>query len=205
MLNTYMLKLPSLSNELTSKLLKTALAYDFLKDSTPNSVAFKGLSAIDSSQVKNYHEVTNQSKALYKQFPIPEELHHCIVNEMTDILFPFSQTKIYFQRIEGGETVSPHRDAVRISHILYNISDDGATTNFHDKLIDDKVRMAFDVDEVSEPVESHVFTPYKWYLFNSQKVHSVTNITKTRIAISIDIPYAYDKVYNHFLSKMIIE
>jgi hypothetical protein len=162
------------------------------------------LADIDISKAENYHRVTKQSKALYKQFSIPEELRHSIVNEMTDILFPFSQTKIYFQRIEGGKTVSPHRDAIRTSHILYNISDDGATTNFYDKLIDDKARMAFDIDEVSEPIETHVLTPYKWYLFNSQKVHSVTNITKTRVAISIDIPYAYSKVYNHFISKMII-
>ena len=127
-----------------------------------------------------------------------------VTNEMTDILFPFSQTELYFQRIEGGKTVSPHRDAVRPSHILYNISDDGATTNFHDRLIDDKERMGFSADEVSKPIETHILTPFKWYLFNSQKIHSVTNITTTRVAICIDIPYTYDTVYQHFIEKMII-
>ena len=205
MLNTYMLKLPSLSNEITNKLLEAALSHDFFKEQgVAKSIIYHGIKDIDASSVKKYYEVTKQSQAIYKIFKIPKELRDAVTNEMTDILFPFSQTELYFQRIEGGKTVSPHRDAVRPSHILYNISDDGATTNFHDRLIDDKERMGFSADEVSEPIETHILTPFKWYLFNSQKIHSVTNITTTRVAICIDIPYTYDTVYQHFIEKMII-
>jgi hypothetical protein len=204
MLNTYELKLPSLSADLTNKLFEAALTYDFLKEGTPNPIIFRGLKDIDVVKAKNYHDVTKQSPATYKTFGIRKELRDEIVHEMTDILFPFSQTELYFQRIEGGETISPHRDAIRPSHILCNISDDNATTNFHNKLIDDKDRMAFDIDEVSEPIETHILNPFKWYLFNSQKVHSVTNITKTRVAVCVDIPYAYENVYKHFVDKNII-
>jgi hypothetical protein len=199
-----MLKLPSLSDELTNKLVEVALSYDFLNDSVPKSIVFRGLKDIDIDGVNNYFEVTKKTKALYREFSMSEELQNSIKKEMTDILFPFTEHILYFQRIEGGEAVSTHRDCNRVSHLLYNISADGATTNFHNKLIDDEDRIAFSVNEVSEPIETHIFAPFKWYLFNSRKVHSVTNITKSRLAIGIDIDFTYDEVYNHFVDKSLI-
>ena len=204
MLNANELKLPSISNELTDKLFKTVLSYDFMKDGVSNAIVCRGLRDIDIESVQSYYEVTKKTKALYRIFPISEELQNAIKNEMTDVLFPFSKHELYFQRIEGGEAVSTHRDCNRFTHLLYNISADGATTNFHNKLIDDEDRIAFGIDEVTEPIETYVFSPFKWYFFNSRKVHSVINITKPRVAICIDIDIDYNEVYNHFVDIRLI-
>ena len=205
MLNTYQLKLPSLSDTLTSELLEAALSYNFESDGVPNPIIFSGVRQVDRDIAKNYHKVTNQSQAIYKIFSMPDELSNAVKHEMKETLFPFKQTHLYYQRIEGGETISPHRDAVRKAHILYNISNDGASTNFHNKLIEDENRFAFDVHEISPPVETYVFDPYQWYLFNSQKIHSVTNITQTRVAVCVDLQFPYEKIYNFYKDKLIFD
>jgi hypothetical protein len=205
MLNTYPLTLPKISDSLTSELLEVALTYNFEQDGVPNPIIFNGVQQVDREISKNYHKVTNQSQAIYKIFSIPEELSTAVKKEMLGTVFPFDNTHLYYQRIEGGETISPHRDAVRKSHILYNISNDGATTNFHDKLIDDETRFAFDFHEITAPIETYKFDPFQWYLFNSQKIHSVTNITNTRVAVCVDMQYEYAKLYNYFKDKLIFD
>ena len=205
MLSSYTLRLPKISDSLTKELLDAALTYNFSGDGVPNPIIFNGVQQVDLDTAKNYHAITKQTQAIYKIFPIPNELGNAIKNEMGDTLFPFKQTHLYYQRIEGGETISPHRDAVRKSHILYNISNDGASTHFHNKLITDETRFAFNVHEISPPVETYVLEPYQWYLFNSQKIHSVTNITQTRVAVCVDMQFPYEKLYSYYKDKLIFD
>jgi hypothetical protein len=200
MFNTVTLNLPSLSENLTSKLLFTANSFDFDNEGYDPIIE---CSAIDYEHKLDFHIKTNTVGAAYKSFAIPEELHSLILLEMTDDEFPFSLCKFYFQIITDGEILCPHRDPSRITSLIYNLSGDNATTNFYNLLIDDPSRNIFTESEISAPIESHVLEPFKWHLFNNNEVHGVSNITNKRIAIASGIDYKFADVYNYYKNTLI--
>jgi hypothetical protein len=200
MLNTYELKLPSLSDELTNQLLLSANSYDFASEGYDPIVE---CSKIDYEHKLDYHIKTNTVGAAYKKFDIPKELHSAILSEMTDNEFPFSSLHFYFQIITDGKVLCPHRDPGRITSVIYNLSADNAKTNFYDLLIDDPSRNIFTTTEISPVIESHVLSPFKWHLLNNNQVHDVTEITTKRIAIACGIAYTFKDVCNYYKDTLI--
>ena len=196
--NTYELKLPSLSDELTNKLLLSANSYDFMSEGYD---PIDKCSKIDHEHKLDYHIKTNTIGAVYKSFNIPEDLHSEILSEMTDNEFPFSSLYFYFQIIDEGEVLCPHRDPGRITSIIYNLSADNARTNFYNLLINDPSRNIFTINEISPVTESHILKPFKWQLLNNNQIHDVTEITKKRIAIASAIDYKFNDVVNYLKGK----
>ena len=198
LLNAYKLKLPTLSLSLTADLLDLANSLDINTGHRPRDE----LSEQDLESLRIYQETTGTVACRYRSFQMPDTWQLAIKKELTDQLLPFSKMNIYFQVISDGDVLCPHTDIRRITNLMYNISADGATTHFHDRLIDDLDRHVFTESEISKPVETYVFEPYKWYIFNNQKIHSVTNITKKRIALAANIPYDFHKCYDHMVGKL---
>jgi hypothetical protein len=199
-LNAYPLQLPKLSQELSGVLFKLADSYDLDQGWDPSTFCSKE----DYSSWNNYHSKTNTTGCIYKSFDLTEDLQQAIKQEMTDELFPFSKLEFYFQIVAGGDALCPHVDVGRILNIMYNISDDGATTKFYNKLIDDNKRYIFTEHELSPSIETHQFESYQWYIFNNQMTHGVTNVTKKRIAVAASIPYQYKSFYDYYLGTLIV-
>jgi hypothetical protein len=198
--NTYQLNLPSLSDDLTNKLLLCANSYDFESEGYDPIVE---CSKIDYEHKLDYHIKTNTIGAAYKSFEIPKDLHSAILFEMTDNEFPFSSLHFYFQIITDGQVLCPHHDPSRITSIIYNLSADNARTNFYNLLIDDPSRNIFTTTEISPVIESHILSPFKWHLLNNSQVHDVTEITTKRIAIACGVNYKFKDVYNYFKGTLI--
>jgi FAD/FMN-containing dehydrogenase len=68
-------------------------------------------------------------------------------------------------------------------------------TNMYDAL--DKLNdlHAFNLNEISGPVESYKFSMNSWWIMNNKSIHSVTNISKIRIAVSAPINQSYLDFY----------
>lgn len=205
MLNCYELKFPQLSESTQNSLIK--LAEHCKPDVGFDVINLQELSKDYQNWVK-YHEVTNTKRTSYIQFEMNQEFNSLIHKEMTDELFPFSRVNFYFQLVTGGEKLMPHRDPSRTLSILYNISADGAITHWHEDYTKDTNKYLYAIGEVSDPIQSVRMKPFTWYVFNNDAPHSVTEITKDRIAITsrlnaddLDLPdyKSFIDKYSHLL------
>jgi hypothetical protein len=192
MLNIQKLKLPSLSPNLISKI-HEFISYrpEFYDDTLNGENYHLNFNQKDYSAFKSLSKTKTFSG--FQFFKLSKDLQISISNEMVDSLFPFHAQEIYLQVIyPGGELISPHIDHWRNSHLLYKITNEEATTLFFDEETKDEDRKVYDLSELSEPVEVHKLQPNNWYIFNSKKIHSVTNIDKSKIRVSIVINQQQD-------------
>ena len=181
MLNCYELNLPSLTNDTAQRLLSLA---ESLKVSDGFDVInFPELNK-DITKWINFHKQTNTSKSSYIMFEMTPEFNSLIYQEMSDNLFPFSKVKFYFQLITGGDRLIPHRDPYRTISLIYNLSADNAATHWYNDITNDPDKYFFNADEISDPIQTIRMEPFKWYVFNNDKPHSVSEIPKNRIAIT---------------------
>lgn len=204
MLNCYPVKFPKLSDDLHNQLTEfiNAIPLELGKD------AIKELREPDFKAWERYHTQSATTSAAYNSYALSEELHQRLADE-TGILKtvpPMKHNKFYTQKITNGTAFCPHYDPIwtRTYVLLYNLSlDDCGITSFYKQTIPDNDRIVFALDEI-ELIETFTLKPRQWYLFNNQTLHGVTNITGTRIGITIGIdPIRYEDFYNYFKDTLI--
>ena len=205
MLNCYQLKLPTLSAGLNQELfalaqtLKAENGYDLINAQEINR---------DTQRWIEYHTQTNTSRTSYIVLNLSQILQSKLKIEMANQLFPISAINFYLQLITGGEKLMPHRDPKRTLSILYNISEDNATTHFYKTTSTDPDQHLYSLNEI-EKTESYQMKPYKWYSFNNAAIHGVEGVYKNRVAITCDISAqpelglsdhdTFCKIYNELL------
>ena len=183
MLNCYSLKLPKLSDELDRDLaafgqtLSPQAGYDLINSDEINR---------DKQAWIDYHAQTSTPRSSYITFDMPPELQLRLKEEMTDDLFPFSKVIFYFQLITGGEKLAPHKDPGRKVSILYNVSADNAITHFYNTTSTNPDQHVFSLNEITA-IESYQMSTNKWYAFNNESIHGVSNMFKNRIAVTSNL------------------
>ena len=204
MLNCYPVKFPSLTDDLHQKLLDFANAVPL----ELGNDAIKVLREPDFKAWERYHIQSATTSAAYNSYALSEELHQQLADE-TGILKtvpPMKHNKFYMQKITKGNAFCPHYDPpwTRTYVLLYNLSlEDNGITSFYNQTIPDTDRIVFALDEI-ELIETFQLQPRRWYLFNNQTLHGVTNMSSTRIGITIGIdPIRYDDFYNYFKNTLI--
>ncbi len=180
MKNCYLLKLPTLSNELHQDLLK--FGQSFIPAEGFDVIELQELGK-DTQIWVDFHNHTGTTRSSYIKFDLAEDLQSRIKTEMTDELFLFSEVNFYMQLVVGGEKLIPHRDPGRTLSILYNISSDHAVTHFYRTHIHDADKYLYAIDETEE-IENHRMLPHKWYVFNNEAIHGVSQMFTKRLAIT---------------------
>ncbi len=198
MLNAYPLKLPNLSEQLISDIfnLYQNIDTESLFDPKVNFNKF------EINQTDQYHKATNTTWSKYKGLSLNVNINKKIKKELKNSIFPVQHLNFYLQIVIGGTALGPHIDSNRILNLLLNISNDDAITSFYDQLVEGK-RNLFALDEISDPIETHQFEYNQWYIFNNQKIHGVTNITKPRLAIAANLDMRYIDFYNQYKDTLI--
>lgn len=181
MLNCYELNLPSLTDDTAKKLL--ALAESLKINEGFDVINLPQLNK-DIAKWINFHEQTNTSRSSYIMFEMTPEFNSVICNEISDNQFPVSKVKFYFQLITGGDRLIPHRDPYRTLSMIYNLSSDNAVTQWYNDLTNDPDKYFYNSDELSEPIQTIRMEPFKWYIFNNDQPHGVSEIPRNRIAIT---------------------
>jgi hypothetical protein len=200
MLNSYQLNFQPLSADLNQELLDFGKHCDFKAGSDPADKANQ--TDMDSGRV--FHETTQTLPAYIRKFHLPDSIKVKIMDHMNDLFF--DNLNFYLQIVFAGQHLCPHRDANRRLNIAYNLSGDGATTHFHDRLIADESRFIFAPSEISEPVESYNYKQHTWYVFNNQKIHSVSNLglRVKRIALAANIKLEYADFLEKYKNNLVL-
>jgi hypothetical protein len=205
MFNAYPLNFSSLSSVLENKILDVAHGFIFKFDDQSYDPENE-FSSIDNLKADEYQKSTNTPKGYYRAVALPEDLQFEIKKELNNpglLQVNFYVQIMYTNPINPRYSLAPHVDPGRTMGFIYNIIEDTAVTHFHDLLIKDKTRYAFGQAEVSKPIETYYFKPHKWYVMNHSAVHSVTEVTKTRVAVTSNIPMDYFDFCNRFSNILI--
>jgi hypothetical protein len=205
MFNAYPLNFSSLSNSLENKILDFAYGLKFEIDDQ-NYDPENEFSSIDNLRADQYQKSTNTPKGYYRAVSLPNDLQFEIKKELNNpglMQINFYVQIMYTDPVNPKYSLAPHVDPGRRMGFVYNLVEDTATTHFHDLLIDDKTRYAFSLEEVSMPTETYYFKPRNWYVMNHTAVHSVTEITKTRVAVTSNVPMDYFDFCNRFSNALI--
>lgn len=187
MFNAYPLNFPRLSESLTTTILDFARVCESTMGFDPET----DFDSIDKIKGTEYHNATNTNKGDYRGFLIPEEIQLLIKKEINNSLI--NDIVFYLQIMKSRNPddqnfrLAPHIDPRRTAGFIYNFVEDTATTHFHNNLVDTSGRWGFNLEEISEPIETYQYKPHTWYMMNNSAIHSVTNLTKTRIAITTSL------------------
>jgi hypothetical protein len=203
--NAYPLNLPTLSTDLENKLLE--FAYKFKSEITAEGYNPENdFGSIDAVKADHYQKSTNMPRGYYRAVELPADLTRAIKKEINNPAL--SKINLYMQIMYADEgtpefSLAPHIDFGRRVGFVYNLIEDAVKTNFHKLLINDKTRYAFSLEEISEPIETYSFKTHKWYVMNNTVPHSITNVTKTRIAITSNVPMDYANFCKRFSTILI--
>jgi hypothetical protein len=203
MRSAHKLLFPRLSDSLEMSLLK--ISDDFLLKEWNNEIsrdlggnAFTEFTNSELEKAQEYHVHTNTSAGNYRSFRLPVLLEQEIKKEISNSIV--DDMNFYLQIITSNSNnqtycLAPHIDPYRQASLIYNLVDDDVSTNFYmalDKLND---LHAFNLNEISGPVESYKFSMSSWWIMNNKSIHSVTDISKIRIAVSAPINQSYLDFY----------
>jgi hypothetical protein len=205
MFNAYPLKFPRLSDALTDTILQFAQVCEDSMGFDPET----DFDSIDKIKGNEYHINTKTNKGDYRGFLLPEDIQDLIKKEignlsMTNFTF---YLQIMKSRNPEDQTfrLAPHIDPRRNAGFIYNFVDDTADTHFHNALIDTTGRWGFGPDEITSPVETYHYEPHTWYIMNNSMIHSVTDITKTRISITTSIDWVSYTDFCSLFSNIIVK
>jgi hypothetical protein len=187
MFNAYPLKFPRLSESLTDTILNFAQVCEASMGFDPET----DFDSIDKIKGNEYHAATNTNKGDYRGFLIPEDIQALIKEEINNPLV--ADIVFYLQIMKSRNPndqnfrLAPHIDPRRTAGFIYNFVEDTASTHFHEGLVDTAGRWGFNLEEISEPIETYQYATHTWYIMNNSQIHSVTDLTKTRIAITTSL------------------
>jgi dTDP-4-dehydrorhamnose reductase len=106
----------------------------------------------------------------YSQFPAPANVVAWVRENL-----PLPDTcKVILQQFYGITQGNKHVDAIRTAAYNYLVLPNDATTSWF--------------DEDNNLLESVQYEPYVWYKHDSSTKHQVTNVSSTRLAISVYEP-----------------
>jgi len=105
---------------------------------------------------------------------------------------PFEVPYSSIQLIRNGIYVAPHVDEIRTHAVLYIIDTGGDPDTcyykvrdaFKDKTVDPQTCIPYEKLEIKE---THKLEQDNWFQLNVSEIHSVENITDTRIALSLSL------------------
>jgi len=204
--NSYPINFPALDPILEKRILKFVHHYqDVLLGKGYNTES--DFDSIDNIRTDEYQTKTNIPRGYYRAIQLPEYFREAVGHTIYrhDII-----TNIYLQIMYTDDSsnefnLAPHIDIDRRTSLIYNLVEDAAETHFHNLLVNDTNRNVYGQGEISEPVETRILEKGKWYVMNTKVPHSVTKITKTRIAITSNVPMDYFDFCNRFSNILILD
>lgn len=206
MTNHYSLSFPMLPNKLNESLLQYAF----------DNKEPLGLDVIDMKEVsrerltfKAFHKETNTDITSYFIIPLSEDLKKEIHFFLGDTIFPHSTVNYYLHYIVGDSKFVPHRDPGRTVCFLYNLTDDNAETCWFKTKNNDR-KIMYLLEEL-DFFESKRFEKNKWYLLNTDEIHSVFDMKGPRIGLtcnlSADCPHIpnFDSFVKQYKNLLVAE